>query len=134
RRARRRRSEWSIAGRARLSLGDASPGPRCAAIPSPDSDAEAILFGRRCTVLLLDDQTASADDLQLHSLAHGVILLEHVALEYGSERRRLQVTKLRGSPFWGGYHDFRIRRGGLVVYPRISIGKPNLAPERLLQS
>jgi circadian clock protein KaiC len=39
---------------------------------------------RQCTVLLLDDKTAPEGDLQLHSLAHGVIALEHVAQEYGS--------------------------------------------------
>ena len=75
--------------------------------------------GRTCTVLLLDDKTAPERDLQLHSLAHGVIALEHVALEYGSERRRLQVTKIRGARFRGGFHDFRITTGGLEVYPRI---------------
>jgi circadian clock protein KaiC len=74
---------------------------------------------RGCTVLLLDDKTAPEGDLQLHSLAHGVLLLEHIALEYGAERRRLQVLKLRGRRFRGGYHDFRIRTGGLAVYPRI---------------
>ena len=76
--------------------------------------------GKDCTVLLLDDKTAPVQDLQLHSLAHGVILLEHVALEYGAERRRLQVRKLRGKQFHGGFHDFRIVRGGLAVYPRIA--------------
>jgi circadian clock protein KaiC len=75
--------------------------------------------GRDCTVLLLDDKTAPERDMQLHSLAHGVIALDHVALEYGSERRRLQVIKVRGSRFRGGYHDFRIATGGLEVYPRI---------------
>jgi circadian clock protein KaiC len=75
--------------------------------------------GRSCTVLLLDDKTAPEGDLQLHSLAHGVIQLEHIALEYGAERRRLQVLKLRGRRFLGGYHDFRIRTGGLAVYPRV---------------
>ena len=74
---------------------------------------------RGCTVLLLDDKSAPEGDLQLHSLAHGVIQLEHIALEYGAERRRLQVIKLRGRRFLGGYHDFRIRTGGLSVYPRI---------------
>jgi circadian clock protein KaiC len=48
-----------------------------------------------------------------------VVQLEHIALEYGAERRRLQVLKLRGRRFLGGYHDFRIRTGGLAVYPRI---------------
>lgn len=75
--------------------------------------------GRVCTVILLDDKTAPERDLQLHSLAHGVIALDHVALEYGSERRRLQVTKVRGVQFRGGFHDFRITTGGLEVYPRI---------------
>jgi circadian clock protein KaiC len=74
---------------------------------------------RGCTVLLLDDKTAPEGDLQLQSLAHGVVQLEHLALEYGAERRRLQVVKLRGRRFFGGYHDFRIRTGGLAVYPRI---------------
>ena len=77
-------------------------------------------FGTRDgTVLLLDDKTSPGDDLQLHSLAHGVIVLEHVALEYGSERRRLQVTKVRGAQFRGGFHDFRISTGGVQVFPRI---------------
>jgi circadian clock protein KaiC len=53
-------------------------------------------IGRECTVLLLDDRTAADNDLQLHSLAHGVISLEHLAQEYGAERRRLRVLKMRG--------------------------------------
>ncbi|HYD54113.1 MAG TPA: ATPase domain-containing protein [Gemmatimonadaceae bacterium] len=81
--------------------------------------------GRRCTVLLLDDKTAPEGDLQLHSLAHGVIQLEHIALEYGAERRRLQVRKLRGRRFRGGHHDFRIRSGGLTVYPRLHRVEPS---------
>ena len=76
---------------------------------------------RECTVLLLDDKTAPEGDLQLQSLAHGVIALEHVAQDYGSERRRLQVIKLRGLRFRGGYHDFRIRTGGLAVFPRLRV-------------
>ncbi len=76
--------------------------------------------GKDCTVLLLDDKTSPEPDLQLHSLVHGVVELEHVALEYGAERRRLHVRKLRGKAFRGGYHDFRLVSGGLEVYPRIS--------------
>jgi len=82
--------------------------------------------GRDCTVILLDDKTAPEGDLQLHSLAHGVIVLEHVALEYGSERRRLQVTKVRGIQFRGGFHDFRIVRGGIEVYPRVLQDEPRV--------
>lgn len=75
--------------------------------------------GRQCTVLLLDDRTSAAVDLQVQSIAHGVIALEHLALDYGAERRRLRVTKLRGSRFRGGFHDFTIRTGGVEVYPRL---------------
>ena len=78
--------------------------------------------GRRCTTLLLDDRSAPDGDMQLHSLAHGVVVLEHLSMEYGADRRRLEVRKLRGSQFIGGYHDFRIRTGGLVVYPRLETG------------
>ena len=81
--------------------------------------------GRGCTVLLLDDRSAPDGDRHLHSIAHGVVSLEHLAMEYGAERRRLQVAKLRGLQFRGGYHDFRIRTGGLDVFPRIlSEGRP----------
>jgi circadian clock protein KaiC len=80
--------------------------------------------GRRCTVVLLDDRSAPDGDMQLHSLAHGVVVLEHLSMEYGADRRRLEVRKLRGSLFVGGYHDFRIRTGGLVVYPRLETGGP----------
>ena len=76
-------------------------------------------IGRDCTVLLLDDRTSADNDLQLHSLAHGVISLEHMAQEYGAERRRIRVMKMRGRAFRGGYHDFMIRTGGLEVFPRL---------------
>ena len=68
-------------------------------------------IGRECTVLLLDDQTSEAEDLQLQSIAHGVISLEQLSPEYGAERRRLRVTKFRGQKYRGGYHDFVIDRG-----------------------
>jgi circadian clock protein KaiC len=75
--------------------------------------------GRRSTVVLLDDLTAHQNDLQLHSIAHGVVLLEQLAIDYGAERRRLRVVKMRGIPFKGGFHDFTIEHGGLEIYPRL---------------
>ncbi len=75
--------------------------------------------GRQCTVLLLDDFSAEKGDLQLHSIAHGVINLHQAALDYGAERRRLRVKKMRGVKFRGGYHDFIIETGGLKVFPRL---------------
>lgn len=75
---------------------------------------------RQCTALFLDDLTQTMDDLSLHSLAHGVLRLEQVALPYGAERRRLRVYKMRARNFCGGFHDFVIRRGGLEIFPRLS--------------
>lgn len=75
--------------------------------------------GRNCTVLLLDDRTSEMTDLHLQSIAHGVISLQQLAPEYGAERRRLRVIKLRGVRYQGGFHDFIIQRGGLKVFPRL---------------
>ena len=71
------------------------------------------------TVLLLDDLTTDTLDKTVHSVVHGVILLEELAPDYGSERRRLRVSKYRGQAFRGGYHDFAIRTGGVIVFPRL---------------
>jgi len=75
--------------------------------------------GRKCTVIVLDDFTGNDDDPQLQSIAHGIIELDQSTPLYGSERRRLRVVKYRGMKFIGGFHDFRIRRGGLEVFPRL---------------
>jgi circadian clock protein KaiC len=72
-----------------------------------------------CTLLLLDDSSADEADHQLRTLAHGVLTLEHLAPEYGAERRRLRIIKMRGIQFRGGNHDFVLRRGGLQVFPRL---------------
>jgi circadian clock protein KaiC len=77
--------------------------------------------GRRCTALLLDDLTSQSHELQVHSITHGVIVLVRVTREYGADRRRLQITKMRGSDFRGGYHDFMIQKGGLSVFPRLAL-------------
>jgi circadian clock protein KaiC len=75
--------------------------------------------GRRCTVLLLDDFSSRESDIQLHSIVHGVLTLQQLALDYGAERRRLRVKKMRGIDFRGGYHDFIIQTGGIEVFPRL---------------
>jgi circadian clock protein KaiC len=75
--------------------------------------------GRQCTVILLDDMTAADHDLHVQSIAHGVIVLQHLSTEYGAERRRIRVIKYRGTQYRGGFHDFQIRRGGLEVFPRL---------------
>jgi circadian clock protein KaiC len=74
---------------------------------------------RNCTVMLLDDRSSSHDDLQLHSIAHGVISLDQYINAYGPERRRIRVIKMRGIPFRGGEHDCALVTGGLQVFPRL---------------
>jgi circadian clock protein KaiC len=78
---------------------------------------------RNCTVLMLDDRTAAHDDLQLHSIAHGVICLQQYVNAYGPERRHIRVLKMRGVPFRGGEHDCSLTTGGLQVYPRLVASK-----------
>jgi circadian clock protein KaiC len=73
---------------------------------------------RACTVLLLDDKTSEADQ-HLHSIAHGVISLEQIAKEFGKERRRVNIIKMRGLRFRGGYHDYSLDTGGIIMYPRL---------------
>jgi circadian clock protein KaiC len=63
------------------------------------------------TVLLLDFLSHS-DDRQLETLCHGILNLEQLAPEYGGQRRRLRIRKLRESDFRDGYHDFTIQQGG----------------------
>jgi circadian clock protein KaiC len=87
-------------------------------------------LGRGCTVLLLDDRTAEGPDLQLHSIAHGVLSLDHRAPLYGRAMRSLQVLKFRGSDFISGSHDFTIRRGGLQVFPRLTASEHVMSFER----
>ena len=74
---------------------------------------------RACTVLMLDDRTSETGDLQLHSIAHGVVSLEQAPREFGSERRRLRIVKMRGIKYRGGYHDFLLETGGILAFPRL---------------
>ena len=73
---------------------------------------------RNSTVVLLDDRSADSDQ-HLLSVAHGVISMEQLAPEYGADRRRLRVAKLRGVAPRSGYHEFAIHTGGITVFPRI---------------
>ena len=79
--------------------------------------------GRKCTVLLLDDRTSGTHDLQVESIAHGVISLQRESPDYGISRRQLNVVKIRGSHFREGNHDLILRRGGMVVFPRLVAGE-----------
>ncbi|HUR87842.1 MAG TPA: ATPase domain-containing protein [Ramlibacter sp.] len=80
---------------------------------------KSFFAARDCTVLLLDDRSAQHEELQLHSIAHGVISFEQYTNAYGPERRRLRIVKMRGIPIRGGEHDCSLETGGLEVFPRL---------------
>ena len=84
--------------------------------------------GRDCTVLLLDDRTADVRDLQLQSICHGVITLESIQRDFGTQRRRIAISKLRASVYRGGFHDYEIRHGGLEIFPRLVAAEHRTAP------
>lgn len=76
-------------------------------------------FDERGTTALLVDFITEDVDRQLESLCHGIIHLEQLVPEYGGQRRRLRIAKLRESVFRDGFHDFEIKMGGIEVYPRL---------------
>ncbi len=86
------------------------------------------------TVLLLDDLTAERHDKTVHSVVHGVVRLEELAPDYGAERRRLRVIKYRGQAFRGGFHDFKIKTGGVEVFPRLVAAEHRTSYERTLRT
>jgi circadian clock protein KaiC len=71
-----------------------------------------------CTLLLLDDHSGGTD-AHVQSIVHGMISLERVPLKFGINRRFLSVTKMRGSAFREGNHDYVIKAGGITVFPRL---------------
>ena len=86
---------------------------------------------RQATVVLLDDRSGQFPTVQPESLVGGNIVLERLLPAYGGARRRLFVTKVRGSHFRDGYHDYEIVTGGMRVHPRLVAGEHHerFAPE-----
>ena len=85
------------------------------------------------TVLLLDDKmdkSGTGHDPHVLSLTHGVVEMEQSSPDYGTSRRRLRVTKLRGVKFREGYHDYAIATGGLSIFPRLVAGEHHAAFKR----
>jgi circadian clock protein KaiC len=78
-----------------------------------------LFAGKRSTTLFLDDLTTSGGGEHVRSIAHGVVTLERMRSDYGGIRRRLEVIKYRGQEFREGLHDYRIKRGGIIVYRRL---------------
>jgi circadian clock protein KaiC len=70
------------------------------------------------TVLMSSEPTVSVPDDDLRFMSDGIIDVD-VSAEHGTLRRTLQVTKLRGSDFEGGWHSMRLGEHGMTVAPRL---------------
>ena len=77
------------------------------------------LAGRAITAVVLDDHADGNGDLHVQSIAHGVVTIEQLESDYGAERRRVKINKLRGVNFAGGFHDAVIAPGGMTIFPRL---------------
>ena len=76
---------------------------------------------RGTTVLVLDDETAREGTTSIHSIMHGVIRLEQRPPTYGTVYRRLRIKKLRGMDHRTAFQDFRIRTGGIELFPTMPV-------------
>ena len=67
----------------------------------------------------------------MQSIAHGVVLLEQLNPEYGSERRRLRVRQVpRRASFAAATTTTSIRSGGIEVFPRLVAAEHRQSPSR----
>ena len=82
------------------------------------------------TVLLLDDITSDGREYELQSAVHGVVSLEYVERSFGAARRRLHVVKMRGGSFQSGWHDYKILRGEILVFPSLIAQEHHRPPQR----
>jgi circadian clock protein KaiC len=72
------------------------------------------------TVLLIQEAGLHGNNDEAgEGVVHGIISLYQHAPDYGKQRRRLRVHKMRGVPMQEGFHDTAIQTGGLIVYPRL---------------
>lgn len=76
------------------------------------------LADRDCTALMLDYRDRPGES-PIESIAHGVLTLENLNIEFGGQRRRMIVKKMRATDFRAGSHEYRIYTGGIDVFPRI---------------
>lgn len=77
-------------------------------------------FRRGCTVLLIQERTSeSSSDPAAEGIVQGIVALYQHAPDFGRQRRRLRVQKLRGVDYRDGFHDCAVITGGLRVYPRL---------------
>ena len=86
-----------------------------------------LLHERQVAAYFVDLPSSGQADIEVESVAHGIVSLDKSLPSYGRARRRIEVAKMRGVAFYDGYHDMDIQHGrGVVVFPRVV---PTLEPE-----
>ncbi|MFW6274607.1 MAG: ATPase domain-containing protein [Spirochaetota bacterium] len=73
---------------------------------------------KKCTVLLTEIPTETEFSV-IHSIIHGKIELHQKVPSYGPDRKHLLVSKMQGTDYHTGYHDYRISMSGIIVFPRL---------------
>ena len=87
-----------------------------------------VLHERDVVTYFIDLPHSAHGDVEVESLAHGILALDKTLPLYGRARRRIEVAKMRGVEFFDGYHDIDIQKGaGVVAFPRVV---PTLATEQ----
>ncbi|MFP4106682.1 MAG: ATPase domain-containing protein [Phycisphaerae bacterium] len=74
-----------------------------------------------CTTLYTINQMGSVDLIPIQTVLHGDLEMMVDRGHFSPNRRRLEVTKMRGVSFLEGAHDLRIRTGGVEIYPRLEV-------------
>lgn len=77
-----------------------------------------LLTTRKCTALFTIGESPGNGNEFEHT-TDGLILLKQSAPSFGAVRRTLEVVKMRGMPYMTGRHDFRIKTGGLEIFPSL---------------
>ena len=72
-----------------------------------------------CTVLFIDDPAGRGPDGQLLTICHGAIPSSGWLPSTVPNAAGCRSSRWRGVEFYGGYHDYNIRKGGLVIWPRL---------------
>ncbi len=83
------------------------------------------------TVLLIQEAGAeTGSDSAGEGVVHGIISLYQHAPDYGKQRRRIRVHKMRGVAYREGFHDMAIQTGGVVVFPRLVANEHDVPAEQ----
>ncbi len=80
------------------------------------TDLGSALFLLGCTTILVQSQYSAEQSLVEQAIADSVILLEE-SVEGAREKRRLRISKMRGSEHLYGLHPYELTQAGLSLHP-----------------